>query len=317
LRMVWVYPAAKIAGLVRWKKRQEEPLNSREIFVIGWTGMRGVVRRFCANADYVIAPSRHTRDALRLDGVFSRFAVVPNGIIAPILRPEGREEIRNRLCLTAETPLLLCVGRLGPEKRVDVLVRAIALLQQRALPLPLSDFRLVLVGDGQCRAELEAQVAESNLGSRVVFIGAQPHESIGDWYAAADIAILSSPAETQGLVLVEAMSAGLPCVAADYGGPREVVVQNETGLRVPLDPKAFADALEVLMRDPSERLRLGENGRKRAAIYSPEAMADGILAVYNTVLNSARPPLSTRKRRLPSPVESLKRRRKRSAWRQL
>ncbi len=122
----------------------------------------------------------------------------------------------------------------------------------------------------------------------MLFLGAQPHATIGDWYAAADIFALSSPAETQGLVLVEAMAAGLPCVATDYGGPREVVQQGETGLRVSFDPHAFARALELLLCDPEMGRCLGENGRRRARAYSPEAMASGVLSVYESVLRLPR-----------------------------
>jgi glycosyltransferase involved in cell wall biosynthesis len=256
---------------------------------VGQKAMRGVVRRFCARADCVITPSRHTRDALRRNGVRARFAVVPSGVLGPYIRMGAREKIRTQLGLAPTTSLVLCVGRLGPEKRVDLLLHATAILaHNRKLSAPTDDFRLALVGDGQCQAGLEALTAELGLQERVFFLGAQPHATIGDWYAAADIFALSSPAETQGLVLVEAMAAGLPCVTVDYGGPREVVVQGETGLRVPFDPHAFARALALLLCDSEARYRLGDNGRQRARAFSPEAMASGVLNVYASVLRLPR-----------------------------
>ncbi len=266
-----------------------ENMKSPIMRKVGQKAMRGVVRRFCVKADCVITPSRHTRDALRKNGVRARFAVVPSGVLGPFITPGGRERVRAQLGLAPETPLILCVGRLGPEKRVDLLLRAAAILSRhRKLPTPASDFRLAVVGDGQCRGSLERLNAELGLQGRVLFLGAQPHATIGDWYAAADIFALSSPAETQGLVLVEAMAAGLPCVATDYGGPREVVQQGETGLRVSFDPHAFARALELLLCDPEMGRCLGENGRRRARAYSPEAMASGVLSVYESVLRLPR-----------------------------
>ncbi|HZO90318.1 MAG TPA: glycosyltransferase [Chthonomonadaceae bacterium] len=256
---------------------------------------RGVVRRFCNRADCIIAPSRHTRDALRAAGVRGRFAVVPSGVLGPYIRPGARAQRRAELGLAPETPLILCVGRLGPEKRVDILLRAVALLaHSRRLPAPANTFRLAVVGDGQCRAPLEALAASLDLGDRVLFAGAQPHATIGDWYAAADIFALPSPAETQGLVLVEAMAAGLPCIAADYGGPRELVEQGETGLRVPLDVNAFAHALDLLLRDPQMRRHFGEQGRLRARAFSPEAMTRGMLDVYESVLRLPHLPATSR-----------------------
>jgi glycosyltransferase involved in cell wall biosynthesis len=263
---------------------------------MGQKAMRGVVKRFCGKAECVITPSKYTRDALRAVGVRARFAVVPSGVLGPFILPGGRERVRAALGIAPEMPLILCVGRLGPEKRVDLLLRAIAVLTHNC-GQPPPDFRLALVGDGQCRCELKTLADTLRIRDRVFFVGAQPHATIGDWYAAADIFALSSPSETQGLVLVEAMAAGLPCVTVDYGGPREVVANGETGLRVPFDPTAFARALDFLLRDPEARHRLGEKGRLRARAYSPEAMASGVLAVYENVLrvprlpfNSSRPP---------------------------
>jgi glycosyltransferase involved in cell wall biosynthesis len=178
--------------------------------------VRGVVKRFCAKADYVITPSKYTRDALRAVGVAARFAVVPSGVVAPVVTHNGPKEIRDQLLLEPDVPLLLFIGRLGPEKRIDVLLRAVALLSASNLPAPQRDFRVALVGDGMSREDLERMAAQLGISNRILFVGAQPHAQIGDWYAAADLFTFSSPNETQGLALVEAMLAGLPCIAADY-----------------------------------------------------------------------------------------------------
>lgn len=271
------------------------------------TAVRGVVRRFCAKADYVITPSRYTRDALRAAGVVARFAVVPSGVVAPNVTPGGPEAIRAQLQLSPETPLLLFIGRLGPEKRVDILLKAIALLAEKKLPAPQRDFRLALVGDGMSRLELEELAARLNITERVLFVGAQPHDRIADWYAAANLFTFSSPNETQGLVLVEAMLAALPCIAADYGGPREIVMQNETGIRVPLEPRAFAAAIQKVLLDPELAARLSENGLKRAALFSPEAMTSGVLEVYNAALQTPSKSTLPRKPLMKRQVESLAR----------
>lgn len=250
----------------------------------------GVTKRFCAKADTVIAPSNYTRDCLRADGVESEIVVVPSGVIGPNFRPNARAETRAQLGLCPETPLILYVGRLGPEKRLDLLIQSIAALRHRDLPTAAADFRVALVGDGQVREELEAQAHELQIADRILFLGAQPHDTIGDWYAAGDIFAMPSPVETQGLVLVEAMAASLPCVTVDYGGAREVVVEGETGLCVPFETAAFTDALAHLLRDPAERRRLGQNGlTRRENDYTPEAMTQGILAVYETALRRPRP----------------------------
>ena len=269
--------------------------------------VRGVVKRFCAKADYVITPSKYSRDALRAVGVAARFAVVPSGVVAPVVTPRGPDEIRRQLGLTPEMPLLLFIGRLGPEKRVDVLLRSAALLAAKGLPATQRDFRVALVGDGMSREALERMAVELGIADRILFVGAQPHAQIGDWYAAANLFTFSSPNETQGLALVEAMLAGLPCIAADYGGPREIVVQNVTGIRVPLEPRAFANAIEKVLLDADLAGKLGANGLRRAAIYSPEAMTSGVLEVYNTNATSPSKSTQARKPLMKRQVRSLSR----------
>ena len=252
---------------------------------MGQPAARGVMRRFCARADIVIVPSQHTYDALRTDRVVARLVVVPSGVEPLPVHCDGRARIRQQLGLTDTMPLLLYVGRLGPEKRVELLLHAVASLKTRLLPDAAADFRLAIVGDGQCRADLELLAAELDVMDRVYFVGAQPHEAVGDWYAAGDIFTLSSPAETQGLALIEAMNAGLPCIAVAMGGPREVVLHEQTGLLVPLDAESFADAIAALLRDPQKRRKFAERGRVRARDYTPAMMTDGILAVYREALN--------------------------------
>ncbi len=279
---------------------------------------RGVVRRFCAKVDYVIAPSRYTRDGLRAVGVVNRFAVVPSGVVAPVVSANGPAAIREKLALKPETPLLLFLGRLGPEKRIDVLLEAIAILAKKNLPEPQKGFKLALVGDGMSRIELGEMAAHLGIEDRLYFAGEQPHAIIGDWYSAADMFTFSSPNETQGLVIVEAMLAGLPIITADEGGPREIVVQNQTGIRVKLTPEAFAAAIEKLLTDRKLAQKLGENAKKRADIYSPEAMANAVMQVYEAALNVPRKASLPRKPLIKRPTATLDRvRSKASRRRQL
>jgi glycosyltransferase involved in cell wall biosynthesis len=256
---------------------------------------RNVVRRFCARADYVIAPSHHAVDTLRADGIRARFATVPSGIRPLPVSAGARARLRAQFGITEETPLLLYLGRLGPEKRVDLLLHAVALLKGRDLPAPQRDFCLAIVGDGQCRADLENLTAELGLQAQVQFIGVQPHAIAGDWYAAADIFTLAAPLETQGLVLIEAMAAGLPCVAVASGGLPETVIEEQTGLLVKFDPQAFADGVERLLLAPQERRRMGENGRIHARDYTPETMTAGVLDVYERVLTIPHIPVAGRR----------------------
>ncbi len=265
----------------------------------------GVVRRFCSKADYVITPSRYTRDALKQNGIQNRFAVIPSGVTAPVASPGARERVRESLHVAPDAPLMLFIGRLGPEKHVDILIHMTKLLADRKLPASQANFKLALVGDGMSREELELMGQELGISDRLLFLGERPHAEVGDFYSAADLFTFSSPSETQGLVLVEAMLAGLPCVAADYGGPREIVLQNETGIRVPLEPKAFASAVERLLLNPREARKMGQSGMKRAERYSPQNMAAAVMEVYENVVRLPRRAQKPRKPLLPRHVPTV------------
>ncbi len=258
--------------------------RSQLVRKVGPKAMRNHVRRFCARADCVIVPSNHTRTALTEDGVFANFEVIPSGV-APMSAPaDARIRLRSMIHMDDAAPLLLQVSRLGPEKRVDLLIRAVALLTKRNLPPEIAEFKVAIVGDGQRRHRLQELAAELHVEDRIYFAGEQPFNSIGAWYAAADIFVLSSPEETQGLTIVEAMAAGLPCVAVAHGGPRELVVDHETGRLTAFSHEAFADAIESLLRDAPLRYRMGQRGLERAGLYTPDTMAEGVLRVYKQVL---------------------------------
>ncbi|HLH81530.1 MAG TPA: glycosyltransferase [Chthonomonas sp.] len=246
----------------------------------GPPAMRSVMRRFCNKADVIIAPSHYVAQALAQSGIAAPIQVVPSGVIPPQVSPGDRERVRCQLAIPDEVPVLLYVGRLAPEKRVDLLLQAVAQLQQRLLRKPQSAFRLLLVGDGPCRCQLEWQVQRLGIQDRVVFVGAQPHEQIGAWYAAADLFLMPSPMETQGLVVIEAMNCGLPCIAVSEGGAGEAVIPEQTGLICPFSAPAFATAIEALLNNPQRRKQMGQNASRHAEIYSPARTAQNVLAAY-------------------------------------
>ena len=144
------------------------------------------------------------------------------------------------------------VGRLDPVKRVDDLIRAVALLP---------DFvRLEIYGDGAARAPLESLVDRVGLRARTRFHGTVA--DVREAYGRVDALVLPSQAEGFGLVLIEAMAAGVPVVGTDVDGIHDVVTRDRTGLLVPpQDPPAIAEAIATLMNDPATRRRLVESAR--------------------------------------------------------
>lgn len=177
-----------------------------------------------------------------------------------------------------DAPLAVAVGRLIAQKDHATLLRAFALVHAQ-----LPQARLAILGSGPLEAETRALTAELGLAKAVVMPG---RTDIRDWLERADVFVHSSRWEGFGIVLLEAMLAGLPIVATRVSAVPEVVVDGETGLLVEAgDDAGLATRLESLLTDSKRAASLGEAGRQRALTeFSVGGMADRTLALYAEVL---------------------------------
>ena len=154
-----------------------------------------------------------------------------------------------------QTVGIICVARLSPVKRIDVLLEALAFLVEMG-----KNWTCTIVGGGPLESELVKKAQSLGLASRVRFTGHV--ENVRPYMEAADLAVLSSDKEGLPLSLVEAMACGLPCVVTDVGGNREVVQHGITGLVVEAgSPKQLADAIAYLLDNSEERRSMGQAAR--------------------------------------------------------
>lgn len=174
-------------------------------------------------------------------------------------------------------------GRLNSEKGHEVLLKALAKLKGTFPYLSLK-----IAGDGPLRSSLQKQTEEMGLKDQVVFMGFQ--EDMKAFLSGIDIFVLSSHYEGFGLVLVEAMAAGLPVVATDVGGVSEVIVDGKTGIVVPPGQEdELALGIEYFLRHPSLAYRYGQDGRVRAMEnFSRQQMVARHLELYHTENPSAK-----------------------------
>ncbi|WP_344174189.1 glycosyltransferase family 4 protein [Pilimelia columellifera] len=188
---------------------------------------------------------------------------------APRLAPgRSRAEVRAELGLGEDVPLLLTVGRLHPQKRLDVLVAAAARWRDLR-PTPL----VAIAGDGPDTDTLQAQVARANAPVRLL----GRRSDVADLLAAADLAVVTSSWEARQLFVQEALRAGLPLVATAVGGIPGLV--GDAARLIPAnDVDAVDSAVRELLGDPQERVRLTAAGRARAATWPSEAQTVAALA---------------------------------------
>lgn len=188
------------------------------------------------------------------------------------------QEMRSRLSQGhPESPLLLYIGRLGAEKEIE---RIKPILE--AIP----DARLALVGDGPNREALEKHFAGTNTN----FVGYLRGKELASAYASADAFIFPSRTETLGLVLLEAMAAGCPVVAARSGGIPDIVTDGENGyLFDPKDEQGAINATIRLLAHKQERETLRHNARKEAEKWGWAAATKQLQRYYQTVTFSTLP----------------------------
>ncbi|WP_020521757.1 glycosyltransferase family 4 protein [Catelliglobosispora koreensis] len=216
----------------------------------------------CASSDLVIrARAVGAKDA--------RLAPVA----APPLRRSRRSpaSIRSSLGLREETPLVLSVGRLHPQKGYQNLIAAAA--RWRALnPMP----RVLIAGEGPSYLDLAAQISE--LHAPVTLLGHRG--DIGDLLAAADLAVVTSLWEARQLFAQETLTAGVPLVATAVGGIPELVGDGAV-LIPPSDLEALDRAVRTLLQDPQARKALAERGRRQAEQWPNEASTvENIMEIY-------------------------------------
>lgn len=240
------------------------------------------LRSFHEHAARTFCPSHATLAQLRAQGFHDRLAVWSRGVDATLFSPQRRcARVRAELAPGAER-ILLYVGRVAPEKRIDVAIDAYARIRARS-DVPTA---LVVVGDGPATAALRGAPA-------VRFTGYLHGDALADAYAAADVFLFPSDTETFGNVVLEAMASGLPVVCADRGGVTDSVRPGCNGLLAAAgDAGAFADATLRILEDDALRSVMAGAARSDAEARSWSAILDGLRAEYAASIEGARLPLA-------------------------
>jgi glycosyltransferase involved in cell wall biosynthesis len=227
--------------------------------------------------DQVFAPSESIAELLAERGVTSPVDVVPTGVDTSRFAGGNGARLREQLDIPRDAPVVGHVGRLAPEKNLAFLAGAVA----RCLA-EYPTARFLVVGSGPSETSITEQCRRAGVAERLHLAGQLSGQPLIDAYTAMDVFAFASLTETQGMVLAEAMAAGLPVVALDAPGSREVVRDGINGrLLDEADSATFARALtDLLDLDAAARARYREAVAATAQHYDMQACADRALAVY-------------------------------------
>jgi 1,2-diacylglycerol 3-alpha-glucosyltransferase len=228
-------------------------------------------------ADAVIAPSTAIRDYLLQHNVKTKVFVIPTGINVDRFRHGDPDYICETFNIPPQVPVLLSCGRLGPEKNPETLIKAFALIHKHM------DCYLVMIGDGPLHEALRGLANKLGVGHRVVFAGKVPPDLMPHMYAGSDVFLFASLTDTQGLVIVEAKSAGVPCVAVGALGVKDMVEHDVDGYLCENAPEDLAQKTLALLQDPERLSTMKSNALANASRFSLETTCNKLVECYMEV----------------------------------
>jgi 1,2-diacylglycerol 3-alpha-glucosyltransferase len=233
---------------------------------------------FANLCDGVIAPSESIARLLQRRGVTTSMAVIPTGIDVNAFASANGTRFRVANDIPPDAFVIGHVGRFALEKNLGYLCEAVALQLEAG-----KNVRFLAIGDGPWHEQMVRVFEQHGVADRLILPGKRTGRVLREAYRAMDVFAFASRSETQGMVVAEAMAAGLPVVALNAPGVREVVRDGENGFLLPAvaPPQDFAAALGRIAADQSLRERLAAGARATARQFSRGRCAAGAAALYD------------------------------------
>jgi len=235
-------------------------------------------------ADRVIVCSQSMKNEIcgHFNLPLDKVEVIPNAIDPTKYQTSvDRGSVRQRYGVGYGEKLILCVGRLVPQKGIEYFIRAIPSIAKR-----YPEAKFIIVGEGWSRDILEAEARSSGQGRKIRFTGFASDKEVINLMTSADVLVVPSVYEPFGIVALEGMATGVPVVASQVGGLSEVIEHDRTGLFVyPRSPKSIAWGIDRILSDPDHAKWLTENAKEKLhKAYSWETVAMKTVEVYRKVV---------------------------------
>ncbi|EHJ92451.1 glycosyltransferase [Vreelandella boliviensis] len=242
-----------------------------------------LIKRFSNRCQGVIVPTYSAEEYLRMIGVKTPTLVQPTGIDVERFSQVDESELdalREQLGVSSSRKILISVSRISKEKNIGFMLEALADLQSQGH----EDFHLLLIGDGPDREAIQTQIDTLKLTSQATLVGAVPPDQMALYYHLGDLFVFASTSETQGMVILEAMSAGLPVVAVRSSGIDDVVRQGVNGFKTPQNRQAWGQKVVELKDNTELRQQLGKQSSHFAKEFDIKNFASAVATFYAEVL---------------------------------
>lgn len=240
-----------------------------------WILKNRVSRITLGNADSIVALSSDMKEKLAKIGG-KNICIIPNGIDLENYGNQCRNEMRNKMKIRPADKIIIYVGRLHQIKGIEYLIKALEILKVQSF-----DFKLLVVGYGDRKSELEKMASNLGLEDEIIFVGKVPNSDVPKYLSAADIFVLPSLSEGFPTVILEAMASGLPIIATNVGAATDIIENGKNGFLVePKDSKEIAHKILSIFGDKDLYHNISLDNREKAKIYDWKGIVKALEIVY-------------------------------------
>ncbi|MCB2293136.1 glycosyltransferase family 4 protein [Clostridium algoriphilum] len=241
-----------------------------------------VSKLYCRDCSAIIVPTIKVKEALEQYGLRRHIDVIPTGVnIEPFERSNYDEQLikneKKSFGINENEPVILFIGRIAKEKSIDVIINSMSELTKK-----IANCKLLIVGDGPERENLEVLTKELGISESVVFAGEKPWADIGKYYQMGDVFVGASLTETQGLTFAEAMAAQVP-VVAKYDKNLDGIINDKINGRVFYNDEDLAGILFGILRDKDGRDLMVKNAYNGIEPLSSKCFGENVEKIYMEV----------------------------------
>lgn len=238
-------------------------------------------KRYCNSCDLVIVPAPQMAREIESYRVKRPVAIIPTGVALSQFKGKDGPKFRGKQGFSADEKILLYVGRLADEKNIDFLLRVFARVASK-----YDNVHFVVAGSGPALAKLKDSAVQLRVDKKTHFLGYVKGNALRDCYAAADLFLFASVTETQGLVVLEAMAAGVPVVAVGRMGIKDIFDRQKGGIVTEPDEEEFFQAVIKMLNKPDFYRQKKFETASVVKDWSSEAMASRTLEEYAKLLGA-------------------------------
>ena len=234
---------------------------------------------FCNQCDLVVAPSTKIKKYLKLWGVKKPLEILPTGIELDEFKIDlgAVANFREKYKILTQEKILIFVGRLGKEKNIELLIKSLKLIKTTGV-------KLLIIGDGPHKPKLQSLIKKEGFENKVSLTGYLPRKEVVAALRASKIFVFSSKTETQGLVVAEAMAAGLPVVAVSDLAIADMVKDKKNGFLVKSSAREMAKKIDKLLTNQKLYGRMSRASKNLAKNFSAEKQTKKLEKIYQGLL---------------------------------